>query len=1116
MIDPKGLTTYYEYDALQRLHNIKDKDGNIVKTYCYNFAGQTTGCPLLSPPTITLGGTSNSFVTTNVMDEEWKQQAPPGYTVATDDGTTINAAGNSGTNAGRFAYLSTAGSITPPVTNINGTVSFAAKGSGTIDVQLISTYNYSIAAHQTFTLTSSFQNYSWTLPGLYPDMEMIAAVVVNGGSSSSQASVQFQPNSFKIDLNQGGMGSSYTRFRADTTSLIGNVEKIWSGWSDVDAAERKKYLQHSAYSRMRFQTNANKIAIEYVRDFFDQQAINLFALEQTLNGKTFNSYGNVVTGVNAVNTYTKVTAGHTYTVSGLTANSPTYVWYNSSGSPLAGPASLTNIGTTGAPVYQITAPSGAASLGLLVQRVVDSVNYGNPANDTYLAYTGTMVQDGAVGATAANGTTIPSPFTPYVGNTTAHISGPAIFVNGHLYKYYQVEGNDYANLLQFVTDTLPAGNKTVEVMMTGQGTFNNMDPNARRTGTFLRAVYFPGTSTTASPAGTAAPGSIVYIHDSILSGFYISDAQNDVWMMKTKRDPTYGFAGDIFSEGYAGRILLTDISTPTLVSNFAAKLAKYNVDKYWFQIGVNDYGFVQSLPKFYTQYKALVEQLHVLRPNAKMYIQSTGPEIYESGNGEWVADDGTVQGPTANNFRDVQRVIGTTHSYTEYVDFEGLFSPTIDNLADGIHPTEAGNVLYANGIKNKSTLLGGTSSVATGTLAFWRGASTTMMQNVAGFYPITATGGTPPYTFDLVTGPLPAGLSMQSDGTISGTPTAAGNTNILVRVHDVTGAYQVQPFTIMVTPAPTIAVVPYLMKDGQTGAAYSKTLKGHGGYGPYTLAIGASTLPATMSFNSSTGTLSGTPTDTGTYHFTLTATDHFGFTGSTVHNLHIGSGTPPALRDSFKVSARIDQSNNHLMITGHLNDLYSAKFNAYIAAYYTPPGSSPILLGGIVDTIAAGKKDGPEMDMGAMGLLPGSVSVEMDNLDIFPTNMDGVYFDYKSATTQSLSTIHRSPTDSLYFSATLDGSNHLIVTGHTASSLSNTTYTFIGVGVVQGGYSTFLSGYVQVTGGSTNGPAVDFGSVGVTSGSYQVLVYVSTANPSAGDGKAIIYAYPQTLNLTKL
>lgn len=42
--DSRGYTIYYEYDDLQRLRNVKDNDGNIVKSICYNYAGQSVGC----------------------------------------------------------------------------------------------------------------------------------------------------------------------------------------------------------------------------------------------------------------------------------------------------------------------------------------------------------------------------------------------------------------------------------------------------------------------------------------------------------------------------------------------------------------------------------------------------------------------------------------------------------------------------------------------------------------------------------------------------------------------------------------------------------------------------------------------------------------------------------------------------------------------------------------------------------------------------------------------------------------------------------------------------------------------------------------------------------------
>ncbi|MGO4291517.1 DUF5977 domain-containing protein [Chitinophaga sp. RAB17] len=41
-----GRTIYYEYDGLNRLQLIRDHDNNIVKTFCYNFAGQPEDCSI--------------------------------------------------------------------------------------------------------------------------------------------------------------------------------------------------------------------------------------------------------------------------------------------------------------------------------------------------------------------------------------------------------------------------------------------------------------------------------------------------------------------------------------------------------------------------------------------------------------------------------------------------------------------------------------------------------------------------------------------------------------------------------------------------------------------------------------------------------------------------------------------------------------------------------------------------------------------------------------------------------------------------------------------------------------------------------------------------------------
>ena len=74
---------------------------------------------------------------------------------------------------------------------------------------------------------------------------------------------------------------------------------------------------------------------------------------------------------------------------------------------------------------------------------------------------------------------------------------------------------------------------------------------------------------------------------------------------------------------------------------------------------------------------------------------------------------------------------------------------------------------------------------------------------------VTASGGTPPYSYAVTSGQMPGGVSLDnSTGKVTGTPTAAGNFNFGVSVSDASGASTQQPLQIAVAqaaaaPAPT-------------------------------------------------------------------------------------------------------------------------------------------------------------------------------------------------------------------------------------------------------------------------------------------------------------------------
>lgn len=65
---------------------------------------------------------------------------------------------------------------------------------------------------------------------------------------------------------------------------------------------------------------------------------------------------------------------------------------------------------------------------------------------------------------------------------------------------------------------------------------------------------------------------------------------------------------------------------------------------------------------------------------------------------------------------------------------------------------------------------------------------------------LAGAGGTAPYTFSLVIGALPTGLSLAPDGTLSGTPTAAGTYSFTVRATDSVSASGDQPYNLRVQP----------------------------------------------------------------------------------------------------------------------------------------------------------------------------------------------------------------------------------------------------------------------------------------------------------------------------
>lgn len=153
---------------------------------------------------------------------------------------------------------------------------------------------------------------------------------------------------------------------------------------------------------------------------------------------------------------------------------------------------------------------------------------------------------------------------------------------------------------------------------------------------------------------------------------------------------------------------------------------------------------------------------------------------------------------------------------------------------------------------------------------------------------VAVSGGTAPYQFSISAGALPAGLSLDnSKGTISGTPSAVGKFNVAITVRDQASATSSQSYTFQIAAANGITInTGSPLPAGTTGSAYRVVLAATGGTAPYSWSVTAGTLPGGTSLTPG-GVLSGTPTATGTFTFTLKATDARGASATRVFTLTI-------------------------------------------------------------------------------------------------------------------------------------------------------------------------------------------------------------------------------------
>jgi hypothetical protein len=180
---------------------------------------------------------------------------------------------------------------------------------------------------------------------------------------------------------------------------------------------------------------------------------------------------------------------------------------------------------------------------------------------------------------------------------------------------------------------------------------------------------------------------------------------------------------------------------------------------------------------------------------------------------------------------------------------------------------------------------------------------------------LTATGGTLPYKWTITSGSLPTGLLLSTTGVISGKPTIPViNKSVTIKVTSALGSSSSKTYLVSVLKAPVITTT--ALAKGETGALYSQTLKGSEGKPPYTWSISSGILPAGLTLNPATGTISGTPTTVYTSKvITFKLTDSLG--GFITRSISMAVVAGPSITNNALANGEVGFAyTQYLFVTG--------------------------------------------------------------------------------------------------------------------------------------------------------------------------------------------------------
>ena len=197
------------------------------------------------------------------------------------------------------------------------------------------------------------------------------------------------------------------------------------------------------------------------------------------------------------------------------------------------------------------------------------------------------------------------------------------------------------------------------------------------------------------------------------------------------------------------------------------------------------------------------------------------------------------------------------------------------------------------------------------------------------FFSISFTAsGTAPIAWSITSGTLPPGLTLDTAGGLSGSPTTPGDYSFLVTAENAGGS-DTRAYTMRILPAaptaPTISSPSSPLPPVTVGQPYEVQFAATG-TPPFTWGT-VGTLPPGITLDAGTGLYAGTPTTAGTYTFTVTCTNAVTPNASRNYTHMINAASPPGTAPA---------------ITGPSSPLSAGLVGGAYSTRFTATGTTPI------------------------------------------------------------------------------------------------------------------------------------------------------------------------------